>query len=81
MQTVCRPQARNLDSPPPGATLGPCPYCGEPCYHLAIEPDPLPEGWAAACTGCALKRAHHQREMDRRKAERAASGLNGCFET
>jgi hypothetical protein len=70
--TVCRPLAANLADAPAGATLGPCPYCGEPCYRLALEPDPLPEGWVAACTLCALKRSSHQREMDQRKAEREA---------
>lgn len=68
--TVCRPLRSNVPDAPPGATLATCAYCGAECWKLAIEPDPLPLSIRAACTVCALKRMFHQREMDRKLAER-----------
>lgn len=68
--TIARPLKRNIPDGIPGATLSTCQYCGAECWRLAIEPDPLPPGYAAACTECALRRGTHQREMDAKLAER-----------
>jgi hypothetical protein len=68
--TLCRPLVANVPAPPAGWTRATCPYCGAACWATAIEPRPLPPGWCAACTNCALRRGSHQAEMDRERYER-----------
>jgi hypothetical protein len=71
--TVCRPLLVNIPERPAGAVLETCPYCGAACWKLAIEPEPLPPDFTAACTHCALKRASLQREMDLARSRREAN--------
>lgn len=54
-QVVMRPERHNIPEKPEGATLTQCPICGRECWKMPLEPDPLPEGFTAACTSCALK--------------------------
>lgn len=68
--TVCRPLVSNVPNPPPGWARATCPWCGAACWATSMEPHPLPDGWVAACTNCALKRGTRQREMDRERFER-----------
>jgi hypothetical protein len=71
--TLARPRVSNVPEPPDaGSVQVPCDWCGDACWKRGLEPDPLPPGTAAACSGCALMRGTHQREMDmaRRHRER-----------
>jgi hypothetical protein len=63
--TVCRPLKENV-SDMPGGVLSVCPYCRRECWKTPAEQraEPLPADCKPACTSCALKRAHHQQEMD-----------------
>jgi len=67
--TICRPLLENVPEGAPGWTLTTCPYCGRDCWKHPSEPDPLPPGYQAACTPCALKRMTRQRAMDAKLAE------------
>jgi hypothetical protein len=72
-RTLARIMEANFPDPPdPGAVLVECDYCGRGCWKRPIEPDPLPPGVTPACTVCAIRRASHQREMDRERARREA---------
>lgn len=53
-QNVCRPLVGNVPHME-NATVVACPHCGADCWKRNIEPDPLPPGWGACCTGCALR--------------------------
>ncbi len=72
--TVCRPLVENVPmAGEAGWVETICPYCGKPCWRTNLEEClPADGSWTAACTACALKRGHHQREMDRARAEREA---------
>lgn len=73
--TLCRPVYLPHEPDWPAATLVDCAYCGGKCWKRDVEPNPIPEDYAVACTTCALKRLHHQADMDYARFLREAGGV------
>lgn len=51
---VARPRVSHIPDYGGGVRVK-CPACGQECWKLPIEPDPLPPGFVAVCTACFVK--------------------------